>query len=189
MRNLLFLPILLILFSSCSKRLVPLTDSLRKEYNLTDEVMPSLQYYISQDVVFTRGTSSSKLNIKKGVIYDTKGKKVDEIIIYEKTPGICIDVVGSDLKLSYDKNESPVDFGVYPDYQKDFTGKIVKKDNPNYRLQADYWGPVSGEFMFGEKAMHTSSENRYAHLLVNLRNISNVEKKLHVARGRKVARS
>jgi hypothetical protein len=186
MRNLLFLPILLILFSSCSQKLVPLTDSLRKEYELTDEVMPILQYYVSKDVVFTGGTSSTERDIKKGVIYDTKGKKVDEIIIYEKTPGICLNVHASSLEISFDRRESALTFGVYPDYVKGLDGKVIKKDNPNYRLQADFWGAVSGEFLLGEKPMHTPASNRYAHLLVDLRKVAKIEKEPRVARGEKV---
>ncbi len=186
MRNLLFLPILLVLFSSCAKKLVPLTDSLRKEYNLTPEVMPNLQYYVSKDIVFTGGISSSETEIKKGIIYDKKGKSVDELIVYERTPGICLNLGTSSLQVSFDRNESPLIFEVYPDYVEGLDGKIIKKSNPNYRLQADFWGAVSGEFTLGEKSMHTPASNRYAYLLVDLRKVSKIEKKPHVARGRKV---
>lgn len=186
MRSLLFLPILLVLFASCSQKLVPLTDSLRKEYNLTAEVMPNLQYYVSKDIVFTGSTSSGEPEIKNGVIYDKKGKNVNELIVYEKTPGVCTSVSGASLEISIDRREASLNFQVYKDFVPDYNGVMQPKDNFYYRLKADYWGPVSGEFMFGEKSMHTPSTNRYVHLLVDLRKISKVDKEPRVARGVKV---
>ena len=185
MRNLLFLPILLVLFSSCSQKLVPLTDSLRKDYTLNAEVVNIVQLYDSKEIVLTIDSSSGERSIKNGIIYDKKGKNISEVIIFEKTPGICIGVSGSSLLVSFDERENPLTFEIYPDYVESF-GKIIKKDNPNYRLQSDYWGPVSGEFNFNGRSMHTPSTNRYAHLLVDLRKVSKLEKESRVARGVKV---
>jgi hypothetical protein len=186
MRNLFFLPILLVLFSSCAKKLVPLTDKLRNDYALTPEVILTLQYYVSQDIVFTADAKSAERTIRNGVIYDKKGKKTKEFIILEKTPGVCLNVGGSTLQMSFDVRYGPLNFGVYPDYYQKSDKKMDIRENLNYRLQADYWGLMKGEFALGEKNMLTDASNKYAHLFVDLRELSDIEKESEIARGRTV---
>ena len=188
MRNSIFLSLFvsLILFSSCSRRFVPLTESIRDKYKLYDKEMVVLQYYISQDVTFTADTSSVKRTIKKGVIYQTDSKDVEDIVIVRKTPGKCLAASGSNLQVRFDTRDTPLKFSVFPDYPTDPSGDMIETYNPKYRLEADYWDIFSGEFTINEQMMYTSSINRDAHLYVDLRQISNFNKKRRVARGETV---
>ncbi len=188
MRNSFFFVLFasLVLLTSCSRKYVPLTDALRKKYGLGDKEMPIVQGFISRDVTFTADTAYVKRTIKKGVIYQTDSKDVEDIVIIKKTPGKCLKATGSSLEVRFDSRDTPLKFSVFPDYDTDSNGEMIPIYNPKYRLEADYWDILSGEFTINEQMMYTSSINRDAYIYVDLRQISNFNKKRRVARGETV---
>ena len=175
MRNLIFFVTLTVFLSSC-KNLVPYTDAMKKKYNWSDEQVKRIQFYVSHDIILHRELSQGSTDIVQGKIRTINGRKVDEILIREGTPGILTEIPK--------QNKMLVSFEVSDDHYLSFGV------NPNvgekYVLLASEWNNGMGKIHYSDKEYYTDPDSKYAFLLVDMRKIQKMDIKQRVAKGRKV---
>jgi len=91
------------LLVGCGARLVPFTHEIRTQYNLTDDEVKNLQYYVSHAVTLRRELDSSDRQITGSHrLVLTTGKVIEEVIVEKKTPGIAVSVRPDTLVVSFD---------------------------------------------------------------------------------------
>lgn len=175
MRKLFFFLVLAILLSSC-KNLVPYTDAMKKKYNWNDEQVKRIQFYVSHDIVLHRELSQGSTEIVQGKIKTINGKKVEEILIREGTPGVLTDIPK--------QNKMLVSFEVSDDHYLSFG--VNPNANEKYVLLASDWNNGMGKVHYSDKVYYTDPDSKYAFLLVDLRKIQKMDITQRVAKGRKV---
>jgi hypothetical protein len=83
---------LLALATSCQStpapELVPLTTELRARYELSDDELRALQYYISDQIVLERVATRGQRSIKRGRLIDRYGTLIQRVVVEFGTPGI-----------------------------------------------------------------------------------------------------
>jgi len=175
MRKLFFFLALAILLSSC-KNLVPYTDAMKKKYNWNDEQVKRIQFYVSHDIVLHRELSQGSTEIVQGKIKTINGKKVEEILIREGTPGVLTEIPK--------QNKMLVSFEVSDDHYLSFG--VNPNANEKYVLLASDWNNGMGKVHYSDKEYYTDPDSKYAFLLVDLRKIQKMDITQRVAKGRKV---
>lgn len=173
------LPILLatiLLFVSSCKNLVPFTNNLRDQFNLTEQKMRKIQFYVSTDIVLQREVSNANTKIESGKIKMVNGKRVQEIIIPAGTKGVLVDVPRENkLLVSFEINDNHyLSFGINPNAANHFT------------LLASSWNGSVGTVTYADEKYETNPESKFAELLVDLRRVQKMKMKQRVAKGRKV---
>ncbi len=165
-----------LLFASCSDRLVPFTQDLYEEYRWTDEDLQKIQFYLSQDILLYRTIKSGDTEITRGEIRIRDGVKVEEIVIPAGTPGVFL--------FSPKANRMAISF---EDGDKHFLmfGPNEKLDG-RYVLLADKWEKHQGTVTYGGSWYKVDASDAFAGLMVNLKRARKVQVKRHVAEGRTV---
>ena len=64
------------------------TEAVRKQYGITDEILPKIQFFISQDIILFRADSESGLAIEDGEVVVSNTASEDQILIKAGTQGI-----------------------------------------------------------------------------------------------------
>jgi len=165
------------LLTSCGPKLSPFTQNLYDEQQWSDEELKRIQFYTSEDIVLYRQLTKGESEIISGEIKIRNGKKVDEVMIKEGTPGV--------LLFRPKENKFAISFESGNDDRFLVFG-ATKKRGGQYRLQAKDWGRRVGKVTYEGKIYTTSSDSAYASLLVDLKRIKNTEVRSRVAKGRKV---
>lgn len=159
---------------SC-KNLVPYTDAIKTKYNLTDEQLKHLQFYVSDPIVLQRKiTAENSTQVTEGKIKIVNGEKVEEIVVPTGTKGVLVKNDAGKFEISFEKDDSYyLRFGTNPNrYQ-------------SYVLLASDWKGKIGTVTYAGNKYYTSPESADAVLLIDLRKISNYQKDARVAKGRK----
>jgi hypothetical protein len=175
MKRILLFGLIVMSLASC-KHLVPYTDAIKTQHNWNDEQVKKIQFYVSHDIILHRELAEGSTDIVKGKIKTINGKKVDEIIIRQGTPGVLTEIPK--------QNKMLVSFEVSDDYYLSFGV------NPNvgdkYVLLASNWNKSSGTIHYAGQEYTTDPDSKYAFLLVDTRKIQKMDIKQRVAKGRKV---
>jgi hypothetical protein len=159
---------------SC-KNLVPYTDAIKTKYNLTDDQLKHLQFYVSDPIVIQRKlTAENNTQIMAGKIKIINGEKVEEVVVPTGTKGVLVRNDNGKFEISFEKDDSYfLRFGTNPDrYQ-------------SYVLLASDWHGKVGTVTYAGNKYYTSPESTDAVLLIDLHKISNYQKDARVAKGRK----
>lgn len=177
--KLFYLAILgLFLFNSCGPKLTPFTQDLYEEQQWSDDELKRIQFYTSEDIVLYRELTRGESEIVSGEIKIRNGKKVDEVVIKEGTPGVLLFRPKEDkfaVSFEADNDDRYLVFGA------------SSKRGGQYRLQAKDWKRRrSGKVTYEGKTYTTSSESAYATLLVDLKRIRETKVQSRVAKGRTV---
>ncbi|HHJ49679.1 MAG TPA: hypothetical protein ENJ88_02090 [Phaeodactylibacter sp.] len=165
-----------LLFASCSDRLVPFTQDLYEEYRWTDEDLQKIQFYLSQDILLYRTIKSGDTEITRGEIRIRDGVKVEEIVIPAGTPGVFL--------FSPKANRMAISFEDGDKYFLMF-GPNEKLDG-RYVLLADKWEKHQGTVTYGGSWYKVDASDAFAGLMVNLKRARKVQVKRRVAEGRTV---
>lgn len=175
MKNIIILSALILSLASC-KNLVPYTDSMRQQYNWSESQVRKIQFYVSRDIVLQRELTGGSTEIVSGKIKTVNGRKVDQIIIRQGTPGVLTQIPREGKMLvSFEKGDDHfLSFGVNPNMD----GK--------YFLLASEWNNGIGKVTYVNRSYYSEPDSRYAHLLVDLRKLLKEERSVRVAKGRKV---
>jgi hypothetical protein len=94
------------LLAGCASKMVPFTHELRTQYDLQDEDVRSLQFYVSHTVKLRRELESTGTRISGGTLKLQSGKLIEEIVIEDKTPGIALDVNRDALLVSFEEGSA-----------------------------------------------------------------------------------
>ena len=84
--------------------------------------MKRIQFYVSRDIVLTRSVSDDETSISEGKIKIVNGKRVQQVIIRERTPGVLVLMPKSDrFAISFEEDdEAYLMFGPNPKYYERF---------------------------------------------------------------------
>jgi hypothetical protein len=166
------------LFVSCSPNLSPFTERLKQEQGWSEEELSLIQFYLSDDVVLRRQISSGSTEIISGEIKIIDGKRIEEIIVPEGTPGILVENPKSNrLGISFEggHDERFLMFGPNP------------KRGGRYVLLASDWDKRRGTISYDGRKYYTNPENgALANLLVDLKKTKRTRVTSRTAGGRKI---
>lgn len=176
MKNMLFLAILIATLSSCSPKLTPFTANLRNEYQWTDKDLQKIQFYVSEDIVLWREVRDGDAKIDDGAIKIRDGKKVEEIRIPRRTPGVYLFEPKSDrFAIGFESgDEKYLMFGP------------SKKSGADFVLLAADWKKDRGQISYDNKIYFTPETSAYSRLLVDLRAAKKLTVKRKTVKGRTI---
>jgi hypothetical protein len=118
---------------------VPFTKDLYNKLLANRIDLKKVQFFIDQELVFTRGVDNGKVEVSNGVIKFINGKYVNEIVLPIYTPGVCELVEGDGLRISFEKGGQAFKFLNSRQYSPDyfvFTGSNWKDGS----CEVDYDG-------------------------------------------------
>lgn len=172
------LPLILMALTmlSCGPTYRPFTADLQHSNQWTEDELKHIQFYLSDDIVLVRELSKGESVIEGGKIRIREGKRIEEIVIPENTPGVLVFMPKEDrLAISFESGKDKfLMFGPHP------------KWNGRYMLLGSSWDKHEGEVTYQGKTYRTSSQSAYAGLLVDLDKVSRVSLERRTAQGRKV---
>jgi hypothetical protein len=158
------------------KKYVPFTQSLYDEHRWTETELKRIQFYLSHDIVLRRDLGSSNVQIIAGDIKIRDGRKVEEILIRQGTPGVYI----------FSPKESRLAIG----FEASNSRYLMFGPNPRvgnrYALLASEWDRQGGTVTYDGKEYQVDAVGALSNLLVNLKRARKVEVNSRVAGGRKV---
>ena len=175
MKKLIFVIAIASMFASC-KNLVPYSDALRTDHNWTTDQVKQIQFYNSHDIVLRRELVGGSSEIVHGHIQMVDGKKVDEILIRQGTPGVLTSIPKEDKML--------VSFEIGDDHSLSFG--VNPNEGERYVLLASEWSNGMGKVHYAGDEYYTGRDARFTCLEVDLRKINKTDMKSHVAKGRKI---
>ena len=175
----LLLPLLAccaILFTACSPQYTYFTESLYEKHQWSPEDIRRIQFYVSRDIVLTRSISDDETSITEGKIHIVNGKKVQQVIIPERTPGVLVLMPKENrFAISFeDDDEAYLMFGPNPKYYERFA------------LLAQDWEKEGGKIHYKGQLYDVDNSSAFAALMVDLRRLGQSEYQRHRATGRTV---
>jgi hypothetical protein len=175
MRYLIYL-LILSFFASCSAKLTPFSQRLYDEYNWSERELKKIQFYLSEDIALWREAGAEESKIKNGKIRIKDGRKIEEVLFKKGTPGVLVfSPKENRFAISFDKrDEQYLMFGPNP------------KANNRYVLLGKKWDRRQGEITYDGKIYHTSAENAFATLLVDIDAVKQLTISSKTVEGRKV---
>jgi len=90
---------------------VPFTKQLKQRIENNHLDIKKVQFFVDQKLVLRRSLGTQKSDIKSGVILFENGQYINEVIIPKYTPGICENIFGDKLMLSFEAENNTVAFG------------------------------------------------------------------------------
>ncbi len=147
------------LVASCSPRYTYFTENLYEKQNWTQEDVKRIQFYVSNDIILTRAISDDETSITEGKIRIINGKKVQQVIIKEKTPGVLVLMPKEDrFAISFEDNDDAyLMFGPNPKYYERFA------------LLAQDWEKEKGKVHYRGQLYDVDNSSAFAALMVDLR--------------------
>ncbi len=95
--------------SGC-RSFVPLTQEIRDQSHLSDAELKNLQYYVSSTITLRREAESGGRQVTGNhKLLVVAGKTIEEVVVEERTPGICVAVGDRSLFISFEQGTS-IDF-------------------------------------------------------------------------------
>lgn len=172
----LFASILMMSLVSCGPTLRPLTKSMYRDYGLDGKAMKKIQFYLSEDVVLYRKSTSGKSQIENGRVRMIKGQQVEEVKFPKGTPGVFMfSPDGDKIAISFDSSdENVLLFGPNPKLQNRYV--ILAKD----------WKSDQGIVEYGGERFKIRGADALAGLLLDARKLNSTEVKRTTVRGRTV---
>ncbi len=175
--NLIIVFGILLLASACSPRLTPFTQRLYEENAWSDDELQRIQFYLSDDIKLYRDATEGTSRIEGGKIRQVKGRKVEEVVIPEGTPGVLVFSPKDDrFAVSFEdgKDERYLMFGPNP------------KAGNRYMLLAKEWKRKKGQITYEGRTFYCDAESAYAALMVDLKRIKKTKVKRRTAEGRRL---
>ena len=176
-KNALLFLVLGTMMSSCAPTLRPFTQNLYDDYRWTENDLKRIQFYLSDDIIMTRQSSTGQSEIEGGEIKVIEGRSIEEVIIPKGTPGAFLFSPKSDrFAVSFEANndELYLMFGPNP------------KAGDRYVLLASEWKKRRGKVTYGGKKWKVNYNGAWAGLMVDLKKIKKVNVNKSKAKGRVV---
>lgn len=160
---------------SCSPSLTPFTQKIYDQNNWSEQDLKKIQFYLSDDIVLYRDVTEGSSNIESGTVRIKQGRKIQEVIIREGTPGVLLFSPKDDrFAISFEdgNDERFLMFGPNP------------KASNRYVLLAKEWKRKKGKVTYEGINYFTNAESAYAALMIDLRQIKRTSVKKRTASGR-----
>lgn len=162
---------------ACSSS-IPFTNDDKIKYNLTEDKLKKLQFFISRDIVLQRGERSDEAQEfdQDGKLIVSSSASLDEIYIKEGTPGVVVKVMdGNRLAVSFDATDD---------------NKYLVFGDPNnrgrYNLMGAEWNNGKGKINYGGKVYYVMPGGAGAYLKYKMKKVSENRKSQSAVKGRKV---
>lgn len=166
----------LLLIFGCSPNYRPFTEDLQNSYQWSEDDLKHIQFYLSNDIILRRELSKGESVIEGGRIVLEEGRRVEEIIFEEGTPGVLVFMPKSNrMAVSFEEGDDKfLMFGPHP------------KQNDRYMLLGSEWNRRTGQITYQGKKYRTPSASAYAGLLVDLNRVTKISRSRHRASGRRI---
>jgi hypothetical protein len=162
---------------ACSSS-IPFTNDDKIKYNLTEDKLKKLQFFVSRDIVLQRGERSDEAQEfdQDGKLIVSSSASLDEIYIKEGTPGVVVKVMdGNRLAVSFDATDD---------------NKYLVFGDPNnrgrYNLMGAEWNNGKGKINYGGKVYYVMPGGAGAYLKYKMKKVSENRKSQSAVKGRKV---
>lgn len=162
---------------ACSSS-IPFTNDDKVKYNLTEDKLKKLQFFVSRDIVLQRGERSDEAQEfdQDGKLIVSSSASLDEIYIKEGTPGVVVKVLdGNRLAVSFDATDD---------------NKYLVFGDPNnrgrYNLMGAEWNNGKGKINYGGKVYYVMPGGAGAYLKYKMKKVSENRKSQSAVKGRKV---
>lgn len=157
-----FLPLSVLcitLFASCSPRYTYFTENLYEKQKWSQEDLKRIQFYVSEPIVLSRTISDDKSKITEGKILIVNGKRVQQIVIKERTPGVLVFIPKEDrFAISFEADDDAyLMFGPNPKYHDRFA------------LLAQDWEKERGKVHYKGELYNVDNSSAFSALMVDLR--------------------
>lgn len=169
---------LLILFLMACSPSIPFTNYDIEKYNLEEESLRKIQFFISNDIILQRGENTNEAQEfdENGKLVISKSATIDEILIKEGTPGVMVKRLdGNRLAISFDATDD---------------AKYLVFGDPNnrgrYYLMASEWKQGRGKINYGGKVFFIMPGGEGAYLKYKMQNNTENKKNSSIEKGRKV---
>jgi hypothetical protein len=174
MRSVIIAALALMTLGSC-KNLVPYTDALKTKYNLSDEQLKHLQFYVSDPIILQRKiTDQNNTLVFGGKMKIVNGEKVEEVVVPTGTRGVLVKDDNGKFEISFEKDDTYyLRFGTNPNRYE------------SYVLLASDWHGKVGNVTYAGNKYYTSPGSADAVLLIDMHKVSSYQKDSRVAKGRK----
>lgn len=157
----IYLPLALLSLAimSCSPQYTYFTQALHEKQKWSQDDLQRIQFYTSDDIVLTRTISDGETKITEGKIRIINGKKVQQIVIRAKTPGVLVIMPKEDrFGISFeDDDQAYLMFGPNPKYYERFA--LLAKD----------WERDRGKVHYKGQLYDVDNSSAFAALMVDLR--------------------
>lgn len=171
--------ILILLLTSCSRKLTHFTQDIYEEFNFTDKELERIQFYLSDDIVLQRKLRGEDSKIREGRIRVVDGSRVEQVVIEKGTPGVFL--------FSPKQNRFAISFEDSGKEKYLMFGPNVEVGG-RFVLLAKEWDQRIGKVSYDGKTYTTTAESAFSSLLVDLKLARNVSYKSRKAGGRTVNR-
>lgn len=158
----IYVPLSILCFAvlaSCSPRYTYFTETLNEKQNWSQEDLKRVQFYTSHDIVLTRTISEGDTRITEGKIRIINGKRVQQIVIKARTPGVLVLMPKEDrFAISFEEDDDAyLMFGPNPKYYERFA------------LLAQDWERDKGKVHYKGQLYDVDNSSAFTALMVDLR--------------------
>ena len=157
---------------------IPFSKQLKQRVQNSNLDIKKVQFFVDQKLILRRSLGTQKSEIKSGVILFENGQYINEVIIPKYTPGICENVIGDKLMISFELQNNSIAFGPGGLNQDYFT------------LYARNWNNGSAEMTYDNNSYKvqcvTCSNVGEVRLVVKKSEADKFQKNQRVVEGRKV---
>jgi len=154
--------------------MIPFTQSLRAEHNLTPLEIKKLQFYVSDPIYLNQSISSGQTEVVRGKLMLKSGKFVEEVIVNRGTPGIAVDVEEQLVRISFEEKTS-----------LGFVNGLTT-DPDKYFLQLEKTDSGKDAVKFAGAWYEPKEKTPRAHLLIAKGDLSDVVNKRRILPGRRI---
>jgi hypothetical protein len=178
MKKLFFALVGVSILASCGIK-VPMTKQIKDEYNLTNENMKKVQFYVSSEIILARSSQQGSATTNSdGTLVASSSKISDRIIILPRTK--CI------LEKVGDKGEVLIRFETGPGKSITFAARPNDGAGKLYFI-ADWQQGKGGKIIYGEKEEYfATAASGNAFLMVKVKKSQKNKRKDRVVKGMKV---
>ncbi len=170
--------LLFILFAtltSCASR-IPFTQAVRENYQLNENELKQLQFYVSHDITLSRVENDEKSkSTTDGKLIIKSGQEFNQILIKAGTPGIVEKVIDDKrIAVSFESPDKIIVFGDPYDRKG------------NYTLLAADWKNNKGVLKYGENEYFVNQGAANIYLMFKMSRLNQIKKEVRIAKGRKL---
>lgn len=177
MKYLVLSLIAITILTSCGVK-VPLTNAIKEEYNLTEQNMKQVQFFVSSEIILERSSQKgSSGTTTDGTLVNKSSKEQSRIIILPRTK--CI------FEQYGTKGEVLIRFEVGQGKYITFATR-PNMDEGRLFLQANWEQGKGGKINYGNEEYYATADSGNAHLMVKIKKSQRTKRKDRVVKGMKV---
>lgn len=178
MKKILFSVIVLAILSSCGVK-KPFTNALKDEYNLTEQTMKEVQFYVSSEIILERSSQKgSSGTTQNGTLVSTSSKEQERIIIMPRTK--C------KLEKTAENGTVLIRFEVGAGRFITFSTR-PNMENGKYFFKAEWEQGKGGKIIYGgDDVYYAVPSSGEAYLMVKVRKSQRTKRRDRVVKGMKV---